>query len=579
MIALHGVRRRTRLVLAAGLVGGGGYLAYTWNEPSSPTLQATTRAARLISTATLMVMDYQLTYRYGLPVNERRDQLEEKVSICQQALEKAQEVYATDSHKHLSMHDRLEAKKHERKQMEEAAEALIRAEGELGKLGPSRISIIHQKAAERLLALCRKNGGVYIKIGQHLANLDYLIPTEYIDALSSLFDDTPRTPFDDVVKVIEEDLGKHPEELFESFLPEPIASASLAQVHVAYEKSTGRKLAIKVQHRGLRESSAGDMKAVVAVVNFLQSAFEDFQFGWIAEEMVPLLPKELDFINEGRNAERAAKNIAKVGLDCVIPKIIWDKTSPRVLTMEFEEGFKATDLQKIEESGLSKREIAHLVSSVFSSQAFLSKFTHCDPHPANCLIRKSKNGKPQMVLVDHGLYRELDDEFCYRYASLWKALMLADLPGIKKSCEELGVGKMYTLFTAVLTARPFDELVQRSKSGAFDLQENIDKEADKSVIKGYAKQFLPQIMSLLNTVPRQMLLLLKMNDCLRHIDSVLGSPINTAVVTGKYAARGLCERGSIWDKLQAWCSYSLVLIRIQLYSWGIMIRGRPSISR
>lgn len=93
--------------------------------------------------------------------------------------------------------------------------------------------------------------------------------------------------YEDVCAVIEEDLGASPDELFASFEKEPIASASLAQVHVAYDKDTGKKLAVKVQHRGLRETSKGDVFAVTMVVRVLDSLFEDFTWGWIAEEIAP----------------------------------------------------------------------------------------------------------------------------------------------------------------------------------------------------------------------------------------------------------------------------------------------------
>jgi aarF domain-containing kinase len=114
---------------------------------------------------------------------------------------------------------------------------------------------------------------------QHLANLDYLIPFEYIDTLQELFDSAPISSYDSVRQVIMEELGKAPEELFDNFSVEPIASASLAQVHVAYDKVTGKKLAIKVQHKGLRETSQGDLFAVCCAVRAADYFFKDFTLG------------------------------------------------------------------------------------------------------------------------------------------------------------------------------------------------------------------------------------------------------------------------------------------------------------
>jgi aarF domain-containing kinase len=183
----------------------------------------------------------------------------------------------------LTAEQQKQLKVEQKRRMVEAATKLAEAEEQLTSMeGLSSKSHLHRRSAERLLHLCRENGGVYIKVGQHLANLDYLIPQEYIDVLSSLFNDAPTSKYEDVCKVIEEDLGQPVESLFERFEEVPIASASLAQVHVAYDKDTKEKLAVKVQHTGLRETSAGDIYAVTVVVGMIDYLFKDFTFGWIA---------------------------------------------------------------------------------------------------------------------------------------------------------------------------------------------------------------------------------------------------------------------------------------------------------
>lgn len=533
---------------------------------------------RLVGTAVRIVADYQIMTKlektkqrllpslFSIPEDVSEiSKLEAEVERNETRLEELQIAYSrgtgsTDATLNLSVEERIELQKQQKQKMQDAAAELAAAEEKLvaavdavdenadGDADDSGSkSRLHRTSAERLLRLCRENGGVYIKVGQHLANLDYLIPREYIEVLSSLFNDAPQSDIKDVYKVIEEDLGRSPDELFERFDPNPIASASLAQVHVAYCKKTKTKLAVKVQHRGLRETSAGDLFAVTTVVRLIDSWFPDFTFGWIADEMAPQLPKELDFQREGRNAEKAAKHIEQSGLPCCIPTVLWENTSPRVLTMEFEEGFKSTDVEALEASGLKKSDVARLVSSVFNSQVFHSGFVHCDPHPGNCLIRRSKTtGKPEMVLVDHGLYKTLDDDFRITYAELWRSLMMADLEGIQSACSRLGVDEMYPLFAAMLTARPYDEIIERSRTGSLPSNSvssnaGVGSQADKAVIRGYAKQFLGDIVSLLGILPPQMLLLLKMNDCLRHIDMALESPTNTLVIAGRYASRAVYD--------------------------------------
>lgn len=542
-----------------------------------PTMEAGARAMRLFSTAVLMISDYELDkvrMKVFPQTNQRMIQIEKKRDDCRGALEGAQIAYTTNNKEELAVKmgkTKKDIVSEQKQAVHDAAKLLADVEDQLAAVG-DRKGHVHTKAARRLLELCRLNGGCYIKIGQHLANLDYLIPNEYIEVLSSLFDDTPQSSYSDVCRVIEEELGKHPDELFDFFEKEPIASASLAQVHVAYEKESGRKLAVKVQHRGLRETSSGDLFALCSAVSAIEYLFEDFTWGWIADEIAPHLPLELDFANEGKNAERAAKYINESGLNCVVPKIYWDNSSKRVLCMEFEEGFKASDLGAMKKAGLKKSDVAKLVASVFNSQVFLSNFVHCDPHPANVLIRE-KDGRPQMVLVDHGLYKQIDDEFRIKYAKLWQSLMLADLDGIKNSCSDLGVDEMYTLLAAILTSRPYDEIMERAKTGSLSAGIKNTK-ADKALIAGYAQHFLKDIIDILGTLPRQMLLLLKMNDCLRHIDYTLGSPTNTLVVAGEYASRALykdcLEKSSSWtSSWTAWWKYMNVLVRIHVHDWGV----------
>jgi aarF domain-containing kinase len=626
----------TRLLPAAKVATGitvvGGGLAWAHRVQSDqgniliPTLQATARVVRLVGTCLWIVKDYQCagTIFSSIPNDESDDDIyteereywDQQVTQLQRELEKAQETYASKNSvpANLDLSQRIIAKQTEKKQMERVAEELAYAEEQLAKFGDSPKAQLHRHAATRLLQLCHVNRGVYIKVGQHLANLDYLIPPEYITVLSKLYDDNPVSEYQDVCHVITEDLGKPPEELFDHFEPVPIASASLAQVHVAYDKVTKRKLAVKVQHRGLRETSAGDLFSLVTAVRIAERLFPDsFSYGWIADEIAPNLPLELDFQREGRNAEKAAQHLQTTGLPCVVPKIIWDKTSPRVLTMEFEEGFKVNDIDKIRQHGWNPAQIAKLVSSVFASQVFESGFVHCDPHEANVLLRpSSQRGTPELVLVDHGLYKTLDPEFRRNYARLWRGIFLADLSEIRSASADLGIhdGDACALFAGILTSRPFDEIVERSKSASPSLQltaaattqssssssssptrtnynlpnnrgdgstksdhPHQHNRSDQVIIRGYAQRYLPNILQLLSQIPRQMLLLLKMNDCLRHFDFRLGiSPTNTIFVTGHYAAKAVyrdTHPSSLRERWRAWWNFVSLDWRIRWHEWTV----------
>jgi hypothetical protein len=303
--------------------------SWSWFSLIRPTTEAVHRAARLVATAAVMAADYQLYYfqrKYvdslvgeahfwllnsntgegQVQVQRKLEDLIEKLEsdlyIAQQEYVDSQPSTMTElTHtlgepsKHASaISERTWSKRQQKEAMLNIARQLANAKDELAALvteantnDKNNPANVHQRNANRLLQLCRTNGGVYVKVGQHLANLDLLLPDEYLKSLSSLFDNAPISSYRNVCHVVQEELGSSPEQLFSEFSTVPFASASLAQVHIAKCKSTGKKLAVKVQHKGLRETSKGDLLAMAIVTNIAEKLFDDFNFGWICEELTP----------------------------------------------------------------------------------------------------------------------------------------------------------------------------------------------------------------------------------------------------------------------------------------------------
>ncbi|CAM9903710.1 unnamed protein product [Ectocarpus sp. 4 AP-2014] len=404
------------------------------------------------------------------------------------------------------------------------------------------MSDLHRRSAERLRDLCSVNGGVYVKLGQHLSQLDFVLPPEFIDVLRCMLDQAPQTPIQDVREVIREELGEYPETLWRTFDPKAIASASLAQVHRA-EGWNGEQLAVKVQHRGLRETSKGDVDAVSLVVAAVDRLFPKFSYKWLADEVERNLPRELDFLHEASNSRRCAAMFEGRN-DICVPPVVSEQTAERVLTMKFEPGLRATDVEGMRAMGVSLPRVASLISEAFCEQMFRHGSVHCDPHGANVLVRphpdaRRGSGRPQLVLLDHGLYRELTDKFRVDHCRLWKAMVFKDIPGVKEYCQRLNSGDMYHLLAAILCGRSWDA-IEDTTSGMDGLHTK-DIETEKGMVRGYVQQYAPEIAMLLSKVDRQMLLLFKTNDCLRrglgrddtHIDRTLGAPINTFVIAAK----------------------------------------------
>jgi aarF domain-containing kinase len=135
----------------------------------------------------------------------------------------------------------------------------------------------------------------------------------------------------------------------------------------------------------------------------------------------------------------------------------------------------------------------------------------------------NKPSCPQIVLLDHGLYRRLDEHFRREYCRLWQSIILADQNGIAEHCESMNAGPAHPLLVAMLTLKPWDDIV----SNDIDRMHGNRSAADTAMLRVYAQQYFKEIIQLLGVVPSDLLLLFKTNDCLRHIDKALGTPINS----------------------------------------------------
>ncbi|KAG0556019.1 hypothetical protein M758_11G018300 [Ceratodon purpureus] len=283
----------------------------------------------------------------------------------------------------------------------------------------------HMRCANRLQALCFKNGGIYIKLGQHIGQLDYLLPEEYVKTMrASMLDKCPVSTYKQVCDVFLAQLGRLPNEVFEEFDQVPLASASLAQVHTA-KTFDGQKIAVKVQHMHLTDSAVADTATVDFIVSLVHWFFPSFDYRWLLAEVRDSLPKELDFLNEGRNCEKAMENFKKLSPKLAsqisVPHIYWEYSTQRILAMEYMDGVGVTDVGAIKALGLQPADVARLVSQTFSEMIFRHGFVHCDPHAANMMVRAKPGTKePQLVLLDHGLYKSLDPAIQSNYAGLWK---------------------------------------------------------------------------------------------------------------------------------------------------------------
>lgn len=163
----------------------------------------------------------------------------------------------------------------------------------------------HKRCAERTLEVLEKNGSIFIKLGQHLSSMGYLLPLEWTTTFVPLQDKCPVSSYESVEKMFLKDTGHRIEDEFDNFAREPIGAASLAQVHTARLKETGQKVAVKVQHPNLEEWVPLDLALTRFTFATLKKFFPEYDLEWLSNEMESSLPQELDFALEGENAIRA----------------------------------------------------------------------------------------------------------------------------------------------------------------------------------------------------------------------------------------------------------------------------------
>ena len=311
----------------------------------------------------------------------------------------------------------------------------------------------HADSARRLYELAIRRQGLLIKFGQIIGSRPDLVPDEYIGVLSRLQDQVPPRPFAVMKRRIERQLERPLGDVFADFDEKPIAAASLAQVHRARLKRAaagwrstedgawdGVDVAVKVQYPGIQNVVENDLRNIRFLLRILQRFEKNLDFTPLVEEISHNAPLELDFINEGHNAEMIAKNFGKRD-DIIVPKIAWEYSTRRVLVMEYLEGIKITDLAGLERAGIDRQAVAQLVIDAYCEQLYLHGMFHADPHPGNLFVQPpARPGEgPKLIMLDFGLCRQLDDKFRLGYARLVNAMLSWNVADMVQAFLDLGV--------------------------------------------------------------------------------------------------------------------------------------------
>ncbi|KAL8985865.1 MAG: hypothetical protein Q9177_004316 [Variospora cf. flavescens] len=451
------------------------------------------------------------------------------------------------------------------------------------------IQDLHLRNAERLFHLLRTNGGLYLKIGQAIAMQSAILPPEFQQMFSKMFDDAPQNDWKDAEKVILEDFGKTPEELFGvSFSGEPgkgvmertaRASASVAQVHWA-RLANGDEVAIKIQKREIAQQVGWDLWAFNLVP-------------YISERLL----LETDFVNEANNAERMGQLVAgesRLRGRVYIPKVYRELSSHRVMTAEWIEGVRLWDKetltrpwhggwrqgspgcrgtpldppnrQKIAEIireqplkehlkpkrdswkgsngkgglGVSLKDCMQTMVDLFSAQMFLWGLCHCDPHPGNIFIRRLPSGKPELVLIDHGLYVHMQPEFRHQYSLFWKSLMTFDNKTIGEIVRSWGINNP-DVFASATLMRPYTGGDNSTSAGMKRTMSKKEQRERSYEMQQQMRKGIREVLADEKKWPRELIFIGRNMRIVQGNNQYLGAPVNRIKIMGGWASRSLVD--------------------------------------
>lgn len=278
-------------------------------------------------------------------------------------------------------------------------------------------------------------GPTFIKVGQLFSTRADLFPTEFVEELSKLQDRVPAFDYTQVESIIQEELGKPIPELYRSFDPIPIAAASLGQVHRA-QLHSGEEVVVKVQRPGLRRLFEIDLQILKGIARYFQK-HPDWGRGrdWLGiyEECCRILWLEIDYLNEGRNADTFRRNFR--GESWVkVPRIYWRYASPRVLTLQYLPGIKISHYEALEAAGLDRKLLAQLGARAYLRQLLNDGFFHADPHPGNIAV--SADGS--LIFYDFGMMGQVKPVTREKLLDTFFGIAQKDAEKVVNSLVELG---------------------------------------------------------------------------------------------------------------------------------------------
>jgi ubiquinone biosynthesis protein len=336
---------------------------------------------------------------------------------------------------------------------------------------------IHARNARLIYNTALSLRGLMVKLSQVIGTRADVFPPEYVKQLSKCHDALPPRAYEEIAPVIEAELGRRIDELFDDFERVPIAAASLAQVHRAKLKTTGETVAVKVQYPDIAEivrTDIGNMTRICALYERWDP--QPMELMPLLRELQTHLALELDFRREVDSAERIAE-LFRDDSTVRVPRMYRELSAGRVITMEYLGGIKPNDKDALLAAGLDPQEVIQELMRVYVTMILARGFFQADPHPGNIFVNphQTADGRivPRFVLLDFGLSKELPKGFGYGLFNLMFAIMTSNEAATIRAFQELGfVTKTGDPKTLVMIARAMNR--RRKFNGEFTEQMTAD---------------------------------------------------------------------------------------------------------
>jgi predicted unusual protein kinase regulating ubiquinone biosynthesis (AarF/ABC1/UbiB family) len=297
----------------------------------------------------------------------------------------------------------------------------------------------HQRNARRIEAAIIRLRGLFIKVGQLISIMANFLPDAFREELRGLQDQVPPRPYSDIEARLREEFGgRSPEQVFAEFSPQPVASASIGQVHRARLPS-GESVAVKVQYPDIEEIVRTDLRALKRIFGILRWFMPDYGFDTIYGEIREMVLAELDFRLEAAAIQRIAANFE--GRPNVrLPGVIAEFSTARVLTTQWIDGVKVSDADGLRAQQIDRRKAAQICVEAYCQQIFVDGLYHADPHPGNLLLQAPAvvGQMPTVVFLDFGATARVSEAMRRGMMSFLQGAITRDSTRIVTAMKEMG---------------------------------------------------------------------------------------------------------------------------------------------